>query len=320
MNALTTVEPSGALVSYEQQEAESVRRYQAAEKSAGTRRAYRSDIRQFDLWCRQRGLCALPASPDTVCRFLSHGADSGLSASSLGRRIAAIAYMHELKEIESPTGSKAVRVTLAGIRNTVGAAPQKKTAATHGLVRRMLDCCPDTIIGLRDRALLSFGFAGAFRRSELAMLRIEDLEETPDGFKVTIRRSKTDQLGQGQTIPIPRGYRLKPVAATLAWLQAARIDEGLLFRQVHRSGAVRASGLSGAAIADVVKQRAAQAGLDPRQFAGHSLRSGFLTSAAESRASVFAMMTVSRHRSMDTLSGYVQAADLFKDPAGQAFL
>ena len=255
-----------------------------------------------------------------MCRFLSHSADSGLSPSSIGRRIAAISYLHELAGLESPTGAKAVKVTIAGIRNTLGMAPKKKTAATHDLLERMLDCCPDSMIGMRDRALISLGFAMAARRSELAALQVDDLDLTEDGYRITIRRSKTDQAQLGVVIPVPRGYRLKPVAATLAWFQAAGITEGYVFRQVHRSGAVRASGLSGAAIADVVKQRAEQAGLDPRKFAGHSLRSGFLTSAAQSGATVFAMTAVSRHKSIDVLAGYVRSAELFKNPAGQTFL
>jgi site-specific recombinase XerD len=173
MHDLAPLPSPGALISYEQAEAESVRRYQAAEKAASTRRAYRSDIKAFSLWCLQRGLCACPASPDTVCRFLSHGADAGLSASSLGRRIASIAYMDSLKAIESPTSSKAVKITIAGIRNEIGTAPRKKIAATHDLIQRMLDVCPtNTTIGVRDRALISLGFAGAFRRSELPALRV----------------------------------------------------------------------------------------------------------------------------------------------------
>lgn len=141
-----------------------------------------------------------------------------------------------------------------------------------------------------------------------------------DGYRVTIRRSKTDQTGAGQVILIPRGYRLRPVAAVQGWLQAGGITEGLIFRQVHRGGAVRVAGLSGSAVAEIGKQRAEQAGLDPAEFSGHSLRSSFLTSAAELGGSAFKMMAVSRHRSMDTLSGYVRSADLFKEPAGAAFL
>jgi hypothetical protein len=127
-----------------------------------------------------------------------------------------------------------------------------------------------------------------------------DLVEAPDGYRVLIRHSKTDQEGQGQEVAIPRGYRLRPVEAVQTWLAAAEINDGPVFRPV--------------------KRYAELAGLDPALFAGHSLRAGFLTSAAEAGASVFKMMAVSRHRSVDTLQSYVRSADAFKDHAGAAFL
>lgn len=319
MELLPVPVAAGALITYAD-EHDAIRSFAENEKAASTRRAYRSDMRAFTAWCRARDLCPLPARPDTVGWHISAVACEGLSVSSIGRSLAAIAYAHELAGHESPTSAKAVKVILAGIRRTVGTAPKRKAAATADKIKAMLDCCPDTMIGIRDRALLALGFAGAFRRSELVALRVEDLDLSDDGYRLTIRRSKTDQTGEGQVIPVPRGYRLRPVAAVQAWLAAAGITDGLIFRQVHRGGAVRVAGLSGHAVAEVVKQRAQQAGLDPAEFSGHSLRSGFLTSAAEAGASVFKMMAVSRHRSMDTLSGYVRSADLFKEHAGSAFL
>ncbi len=320
MNVVTTIEPGGALISYADEHA-AIQTFTQNAKAASTRRAYTSDMKAFVGWCRARGLEPMPALPHTVVWHLASAAKDGLSVSSLGRRVAGIAYAHSLAGYETPTGSKAVKEALAGIRRTVGAKPRRKTAATHDLIERMINCCPiDSMIGVRDRALLALGFAGAFRRSELAGLRFEDLELVEDGYKVTVRKSKTDQTSLGQTIAVPRGYRLRPVAAVQAWLAAAGIVEGPLLRQVHRSGAVRTSGLSGAAIATVVQRRAAEAGLDPREFAGHSLRSGFLTSAAEFGATVFAMTAVSRHKSIDVLAGYVRSAELFRNPAGQAFL
>jgi site-specific recombinase XerD len=294
--------------------------YAEAEKALATRTAYASDWRDFAAWCAARGATALPAHVGIVAAYLSGLADSGRKASTIGRRAASIAYHHKIAGHEPPTNAEGVRAVLRGIRRTVGVAPKGKAAATAGRINLMLDACPDSMIGLRDRALLALGFAGAFRRSELVALTIDDLELMDDGYRVTIRRSKADQTGEGQVIPIPRGYRLRPVAAVQAWLQTAGITEGFIFRAVRRGGAVQSWGLSGHAVAEVVKQRAEQAGLDPAEFSGHSLRSGFLTSAAESGASVFKMMAVSRHRSMDTLSGYVRSADLFKEPAGAAFL
>jgi integrase len=310
----------GALVPFAE-EAASARRYAGAAKAPSTVLAYKADFAAFTAWCDARGLCAMPAGPEAVILHVTAIADAGLAVSSIGRRLAGIAYAHKLAKAPNPTGGEEVKVVLAGIRRTVGAAPRhRKAAATHDLVQRMLDVCPDTMIGRRDRALLALGFAGAFRRSELVALRVEDLELVDDGYRVTIRRSKTDQTGEGHVIPIPRGYRLRPVATVQTWLQAAGITDGLLFRAVHRGGHVREWGLRGHDAALIVKQRARQAGLDPALFSGHSLRAGFLTSAAESGASVFKMQSVSRHKSMDVLSGYVRSADLFKEPAGAAFL
>jgi site-specific recombinase XerD len=176
------------------------------------------------------------------------------------------------------------------------------------------------MIGLRDHALLALGFAGAFRRSELVALRVEDLTECPDGYQVLIRRSKTDQTGEGHEIVIPRGLRIRPVETVQTWLQAAGVSEGLLLRAVHRSGQVRPWGLRGPDVALIVKQRAAQAGLDPAEFSGHSLRAGFVTSAAETGASILKIQEVSRHKSVDVLSSYVRRVDMFKDHAGAGFL
>jgi integrase len=184
----------------------------------------------------------------------------------------------------------------------------------------MLRLCPATLAGSRDRALLALGFAGAFRRSELVALEIADLTEAPDGLRVRIRRSKTDQEGEGAEIAIPRGYRLRPVEAVQGWIAAAEISEGPLFRPVLKGGRIQPEPLSAFSAAQIVKRYAERAGLDPASYAGHSLRSGFLTSAAESGASILKMMEVSRHKSVDVLRGYVRRADLFREHAGAAFL
>jgi integrase len=151
-------------------------------------------------------------------------------------------------------------------------------------------------------------------------LRVEDLVEAQDGLRVVVRRSKTDQEGAGQEIAIPHGARLRPVEAVRAWLAAAAIETGPVFRRVRKNGLVGAEALTAEVVALVVKRYAEGAGLRPEDFAGHSLRSGFLTSGAENGASVFKLMEVSRHRSLDTLRGYVRRAELFKDHAGSDFL
>jgi site-specific recombinase XerD len=159
--------------------------YAEAEKAQATRAAYTSDWRDFPIWCLARGATPLPAHVGIVAAYLSGLADSGRKSSTIGRRAASIAYHHKLAGHEPPTNAEGVKAVLRGIRRTIGSAKQGKAPATADL------------IGKRDRALLALGFAGAFRRSELVALQVEDLAETPDGLRVTIRRSKTDQEGAG---------------------------------------------------------------------------------------------------------------------------
>ena len=175
------------------------------EKAAATRRAYGSDFRIFEAWCQTRAVSALPANPEAVAAFLAHDAETGSRPSTLGRRVAAIRYAHKLAGHVTPTDDERVKATMRGIRRSLGTASQKKAPATADRIVAMARAADDSLKGLRDRALLLVGFAGAFRRSELVALNIEDLEETDLGFKVTIRHSKTDQEGAGQTVAIMKG-------------------------------------------------------------------------------------------------------------------
>jgi site-specific recombinase XerD len=294
--------------------------YATAEKAAATRAAYASDWRDFAAWCAARGATPLPAHQGLVAAYLSHLAGQGRKASTIGRRAAAIGHRHKLAGHEPPTSQEGVRAVLRGIRRTIGAARAGKAPATADILAAMLRLCPPTLAGSRDRALLALGFAGAFRRSELVALEVADLNEAPDGLRVRIRRSKTDQEGEGAEIAIPRGYRLRPVEAVQAWLAAAEISDGPLFRPVLKGGRIQREPLSAFSAAQIVKRYVERAGFDPAAYAGHSLRSGFLTSAAESGASILKMIEVSRHKSVDVLRGYVRRADLFREHAGAAFL
>jgi integrase len=174
----------------------------------------------------------------------------------------------------------------------------------------------DDLKGLRDRALLLIGFAGAFRHSELVAVDCEDVEECETGLKISIRHSKTDQEGAGATIAIVCGSVACPVAALRAWRDAAGIATGAMFRSIRKGGKV-GDRLSAQSVADIVKAHAQGVGLDPTLFAGHSLRAGFLPSTAKRGASIFKMMDVSRHRSVDTLCGYVRDAELFQNHGGR---
>jgi len=292
-----------------------------AEKAASTRRAYRADFMAFEAWCARRKVAALPADPGNVAAFLAAAVDRGSKPSTIGRRLAAIRYAHKLAGLPTPTDDERVRATMRGIRRTLGAAPLKKSPATAERVIAMttMGKAPG-LIALRDRALLLLGFAGAFRRSELVALDVSDIEETAEGLRVTIRRAKTDQEGHGAKIAIVRGSVACPVAALKAWRDAGGISEGAVFRPIRKGGNVQNERLTDRSVANIVKAHAARVGLDPSSFSGHSLRAGFLTLAAKRGANLFKMMETSRHKSVDTLRGYVRDAELFRDHAGAGLL
>ena len=209
---------------------------------------------------------------------------------------------------------------MRGFRRTYGSARIRKAPAVAGKVLGMVATAPDKLASSRDRALLLVGFGGALRRSELVALDVADDEETETGLLVKIRSSKTDQERVGATIAIARGDVACPAKALREWLDAAGIEAGPIFRPIDEGGTVKASRLTDRSVANIVKAYAKRAGFDDSTFSGHSLRAGFLTSAAGKGASIFKMMDVSRHKSVDTLRGYVRDAELFKDHAGAGLL
>lgn len=220
------------------------------------------------------------------------------------RRLAAICYAHNLAGHPSPTASEAVKATLRGIKRTFRQSPARKAPATSDKIAAMVALTGYGSRGLRDRALLLLAFAGAFRRSELVALNLEDLEFCEHGLRVTIQKSKTDQEGDGATIAIARGSFACPVNAVRDWVETARLTHGPIFRPVSKKGRILNRRLSDRAVTELVKAYARRAGLKAGDFSAHSLRAGFLISAARRGASLFRMMDVSRHKSVDTLRGY----------------
>jgi len=292
-----------------------------ASKARATQDAYESDIRIFESWCRPCGLSALPATAESLCAFLADQASLGKRASTLGRRLAAIRYFHRAASFDTPTGDEKVKAVLSGIRRTIGAAPSRKRAATSDLVLSMIPR-GDSLRELRNRAIILVGFAGAFRRSELVALDVSDIEETAEGMLVTLRRSKTDQEGLGRRVAIPRGEIACPVAALRAWLNAANITEGAIFRRIVNKRAQRVTDrrLAGRNVASIVKQSAANLGFDPLSFAGHSLRAGFVTSAVKRGANLIKITDVTGHRSLEMLKTYSRDAEAFVGHAGAGLL
>jgi len=300
------------------------RRYADASRAASTQRAYTADWRRFAQWCATRSIETLPADPRVVAVFLAAEAEAGSASLTVGRRLAAIGWMHRRAGLQPPQareGAAAILEVMAGIRRSHGIAPVRKQAVDAEVLRDLLRATAgDDLRSVRDQAVLAVGMAGAFRRSELVALQWGDLKRVPEGLRLTIRRGKTDQEGAGATIAIPEGRRLRPKALLEAWLAQAGIVDGFLFRRLTAARLVTSAPMSDRAIARLVQARAAAAGYVAADFAGHSLRAGFLTAAARSGASVFKMREVSRHKSMQVLADYVRDAELFRDHAGDGFL
>jgi integrase len=285
------------------------------EKSPATRRAYRQDQADFAAWCASVAIEPMPANPAAVAAYLASLVDRKLKSSTIGRRLAAIAYAHRLAGHEPPTSVATVRAVLRGIKRKLGTRPVKKAPLTAELVARAIRKLPNNLIGARDRALLLIAFAGAFRRSELVDLKVNDIEARPEGILVRIAQSKGDQEGKGQFVAIPK---LKPVDALDAWLKIAAITDGPIFRPVTKGGHIRPGPLCDRQVARIVKQAVRRIGLNADLFSGHSTRSGFATSAG--RKDLVGTARHLRHAKIDTTRGYIQEADAFKDHAGKGIL
>jgi integrase len=297
--------------------------YAAAEKADATRRAYASDWRDFVGFCADRGVESLPAPAETFAAYATALANAGRKYSTIRRRAAAIGYAHKLKGFAPPDQAEPVKAVLRGIRRTIGVKKNRKAPATAKAVAGMVRKLPDTIVAKRDRALLLIGFAAALRRSELVALDVADLEFVDAGVIVHLHRSKGDQEGKGQFVPVPHGVKLKPVAALRDWLAAAAITAGPVFRPIGKgqTGRVQARRLTDRSVADIVKRHCARAGLDPAVFSGHSLRAGFVTTALEHGAdAIREVMPITRHRDVETLLEYDRRASAFKNHAGRKFL
>jgi integrase len=289
-----------------------VRDFIRASKAESTIRGYRADWRAFCGWCESHGLCPLPASPETVASYIAECA-ARLKVGSIQRRLNAIAEAHKAVGLDSPTHHPMVTNTMKGIRRTKGTAPAQKTPTLTDDIRAMVDATATGIIGVRDRAMVLLGFAGAFRRSELVALDVEDCAFGKDGLTVTLRRSKTDQDGVGRKIGIPYGSNPEtcPVRTVQVWLEMASITAGPLFRSINRHGRVRHGRLSGIDVSRVVKKLAKRAGLDPAKYGGHSLRAGHATSAAIAGASERSIMHQTGHRSVQMVRRYIRDGSLF---------
>ena len=291
-----------------------VREFIRASKAENTLRGYESDWRDFCTWCECSSLNPLPAPADAVAAYIAECAGR-LKVGSIQRRLNAIAEAHKATKLDSPTHTALVRNTMKGIRRTLATSLAQKTPVLIDDVRLMLASADGGLIGLRDRALILIGFAGAFRRSELVGLDVNDCTFSRDGLTIRLRRSKTDQNGTGRNVGIPYGANPEtcPVRMLQSWLEQAGISDGHVFRSVNRHGQVRASRLNGIDVARIVKKLAIRAALDPVKYAGHSLRAGHATTAARAGASERSIMNQTGHRSVQMVRRYIRDGSLFRE-------
>ncbi|MBR0855470.1 site-specific integrase [Bradyrhizobium liaoningense] len=298
----------------------SVRAYLEAEKSSSTRRGYSTDWADFTAWCGRVSEDPLPALPATVARYLAQLADGGRKTSTIQRRVAAIRSAHQAAGFEPPTNTEGVKATMRGIRRTLRSKTTRKKPTTAALLSKVLEHLPRTLAGLRDRAILLVGFAAALRRSEVVAIQLKEIERRAGGVLIHLGHSKSDQEGKGTEIPVPNGKHLRPVEALDAWLAAAGITSGPVFREVDRHGRVGANALSDRSVARIVKRAIKAAGLDETAFSGHSMRAGFVTEALDRKQDPLLVKKQSRHVKLDTLAIYDRRDNELEDHVGGEFL
>jgi integrase len=298
------------------------RSYAADGRAGSTKKAYLSDFRSFEAWCASQGVASMPARPEVVALYAAALADAGRKASTIVRAVTAIAQVHRSRGIDWPRSHPAVTEVLAGVRRRLGTAPAQKAPVIDKKLIALLECTGDDLAGIRDRALLTLGWFGAFRRAELVSLDVRDVERTDEGLIATLRRSKGDQEARGATKGIPFASLpvACPVRALERWLATSGITEGPLFRAIDQHGHLAEDRMHPCSVARIVKRYAERAGLDPIKFAGHSLRSGFATTAAKNGKSLDAIMRQTLHRSERVARTYIRHAKLFDDNAAGGLL
>lgn len=282
-------------------------KYLNAALSENTLLAYRADLNHFLAWGG-----TIPAKPERVANYIAHFATL-LAPSTLSRRLVAIAHAHVDRGLPSPTDSALVRAMLRGVRRTCSRPLRQVAPLQKDDILKMVRGLTG-LHGLRDAALLLLGFAGAFRRSELVSLDVDDVEFSDAGMLVRIRRSKTDQEGQGRLVAIPRVRgRCCPTRKLEEWLKVSGISDGAIFRRFNRYGQLQPARLSAPSVALIVKYRAEVLGLDSADLSGHSLRAGFATNAANKGASADRIRGQTGHKSDAMVQRYIRNSQLFTD-------
>lgn len=285
-----------------------------AELAPSTRTTYASGWRCWETWCRRRGLAALPADPDALAAYLTQRAEAGLCNGTLDGDCAAIAHRHHQEGLGDPTAAAVVRRVRRGLRRILGTAPRRQAhpLTVAELAQIVTNIDPASRIAVRDRAVLLLGYAAALRPSEIAALHLADISVDSQGILLTIRRSKTDQEGQGQMVGVAAGLHAAtdPVRALRAWLDLRPAGPGPLFTRVPAARPITRDGIGQRTVSDLVRNRSAAAGLGHLGVSGHSLRAGHATTAAINGVPLTRIAAQTRHRDLTTLfNHYIRPAD-----------
>tara|TARA_B100000768_G_scaffold155718_1_gene152933 strand:+ start:32 stop:991 length:960 start_codon:yes stop_codon:yes gene_type:complete len=290
-------------------------------KANNTVRAYKSDFNDFDLFCTQNGFRSLPSEPKIVSLYLTHLSTKDLKMSTLKRRLVSIGVIHKLKGHYLDTKHPSIIENIMGIKRRKGSIQKGKKPILINTLKHIIDVIDqqkkEKIKKFRDRSIILIGFSGGFRRNEIVSLDREDLNFVPEGLKITLRRSKTDQFGEGFTKALPYfdSSQYCPVISLKNWIEISKINSGPVFRGFIKGSKLSEKRLTDQTVALLIKEYLNLAGIDNKNYSGHSLRSGFATSAAESGVEERSIMAMTGHKSSEMVRRYIKEANLFKNNA-----
>ena len=290
-------------------------------KADNTVRAYKSDFRDFGIFCTQNGYKSLPSEPKIISLYLTHLSIKDFKMSTLKRRLASIGVIHKLKGHYLDTKHPSIIENIMGIKRRKGSIQRSKKPILISNLKEIINVIDDqkneTIKKIRDRSIILIGFSGGFRRNEIVSLDYDDLDFVPEGLKITLKRSKTDQFGEGYLKGLPYFDNPKycPVVSMQKWVNISKINSGSLFRRFSKGSKLTGYRLTDQTVALLIKEYIQLAGLDSKNYSGHSLRSGFATSAAESGAEERSIMAMTGHKSTEMVRRYIKEANLFKNNA-----
>lgn len=289
-------------------------------KANNTLRAYKSDFKDFGAFCSRYGLSSLPSEPKTISLYLTHLSKNS-KISTLRRRLVSISMVHKLKGHYLDTKHPIIVENLMGIRRVKGSFQKGKKPILINHLKSIINSINEQnkneIKKLRDKTIILVGFGGGFRRTELISIDYEDLEFVPEGLKITIRKSKTDQLGEGMLKGLPYfdDVNYCPVINLRKWLEISKIKSGPIFRRFSKGSILTDNRLTDQSVVLLIKEYLKLAGIDNENFAGHSLRSGFATVAADSGADERSIMAMTGHKTTQMVRRYIREANLFKNNA-----